>query len=83
MRAGREAKHVMVHSNLRLVVSVCKKYQNFGMELSDLVAEGIAGLLRGVEKFEPAKGFKFSTYAHWWIRQSVTRSLSDQGRMVR
>lgn len=80
---GRKAKSIMVQSNLRLVLSICRKYQGYGMALQDLMVEGIAGLLKGVERFEPTKGFKFSTYAHWWIRQAVTRSLSDQSRVVR
>jgi RNA polymerase sigma factor (sigma-70 family) len=73
----------MIKANYKLVVSICRKYQGLGMNMGDLINEGIAGLVKGVEKFEPAKGFKFSTYAHWWIRQSVSRSLSDQGRLVR
>ncbi|KIY97969.1 RNA polymerase sigma factor rpoD [Monoraphidium neglectum] len=82
-QAAAAAKQLMVRANMRLVVSVCKKYQNLGMCMSDLVSEGIAGLVKGVEKFDGSKGFKFSTYAHWWIRQGVTRALTDQGRLVR
>lgn len=81
--AAAAAKQLMIKSNMRLVISICKKYQNMGMGLPDLVAEGITGLVRGVDKFDATKGFKFSTYAHWWIRQGVTRALTDQGRMVR
>lgn len=83
--AGREAKAKMLQSNHRLVLSICSKYNNrgLGVSLQDLVTEGIQGLLKGVEKFDPTKGFKFSTYAHWWIRQAVSRSLSDQSRPVR
>ena len=81
--AGQEAKAMMLKANYRLVISICKRYQNKGIALQDLIAEGVQGLLKGVEKFDPSKGFRFSTYAHWWIRQAVTRSLSDQGRTVR
>eukprot|EP00879_Flechtneria_rotunda_P005077 GHRR01005354.1.p1 GENE.GHRR01005354.1~~GHRR01005354.1.p1 ORF type:complete len:220 (+),score=46.05 GHRR01005354.1:261-920(+) len=73
----------MVSANYKLVMSISRKYQGYGIPLGDLVNEGIAGLVKGVERFEPSKGCKFSTYAHWWIRQSITRSLSDQGRLVR
>jgi RNA polymerase primary sigma factor len=83
MTRGAESKHKMIECNLRLVVSIAKKYAGRGMELQDLVAEGILGLIRAVEKFDTTRGFKFSTYAHWWIRQGVTRSISEQGRVVR
>lgn len=80
---GQQAREHMIACNMRLVVSIAKRYVGRGMALQDLVSEGAHGLKRGVEKFDPSKGFKFSTYAHWWIRQAVTRSISDQGRVVR
>ncbi|KAK4593720.1 hypothetical protein RGQ29_017717 [Quercus rubra] len=80
---GIQCKDRMIKSNIRLVISIAKNYQGVGMNLQDLVQEGCRGLVRGAEKFDASKGFKFSTYAHWWIKQSVRKSLSDQSRTIR
>ena len=83
IRRSLRAKTALTESNIRLVISIAKRYQNRGMAFQDLAQEGILGLTRACEKFDPERGFRFSTYATWWIKQSIMRAIADQGRTIR
>lgn len=82
-KGNKAARKKMIRSNLRLVINVAKRYTHFGIPLIDLIEEGNIGLMRAVEKFNPKKGFRFSTYAAWWIRQGITRAIAEQGKLIR
>ena len=82
-KGDKKARDQMIRSNLRLVISIAKRYSNHGVPLSDLIEEGNIGLMKSVDKFDPNRGFRFSTYAAWWIKQGISRAIIDQGKMIR
>ncbi|MFA4842661.1 MAG: RNA polymerase sigma factor RpoD/SigA [Candidatus Omnitrophota bacterium] len=82
-KGDEQARKKMIQANLRLVINIAKRYMYLGIPLLDLIEEGNLGLMKAVDKFKPSKGFRFSTYAAWWIRQAITRSISEQGKMIR
>lgn len=82
-KGDEEARKRMIRSNLRLVISIAKRYMNLGVPLSDLIEEGNIGLMKSIEKFDPERGFRFSTYSAWWIKQGISRAIIDQGKMIR
>ena len=82
-QGNKLARKKMIRANLRLVINIAKRYTHFGMSLMDLIEEGNIGLMRAVDKFNPKRGFRFSTYAIWWIRQAITRGTAEQGKLIR
>ncbi|MDD5070660.1 MAG: sigma-70 family RNA polymerase sigma factor [Candidatus Omnitrophica bacterium] len=82
-KGGKEARRTIINSNLKLVVNIAKHYSHYGLHFMDLIAEGNIGLMRAIDKFDTQRGYRFSTYAAWWIRQAITRSLIDQGKTIR
>lgn len=82
-RKGEQARKTMIRSNLRLVINIAKRYMHLGTPFLDLIEEGNLGLMKAVDKFKPSKGFRFSTYAAWWIRQAITRAIFEQGKIIR